>query len=107
MTASHVVHNIKVGCMECTHCGFQQAVKMPIPIDEMLTTMDAFLAHHGACVAPAPETVMSDYIAGFDAGYGYVLNEIERWQGQVGQDLDALLTHLCMESTKVGKTPRK
>jgi hypothetical protein len=38
--------------MECTHCGFQLGLKMPIPIDEMLTTMDAFLAHHGACAAP-------------------------------------------------------
>jgi hypothetical protein len=50
---------------------------------------------------------MSEYIKGFDAGYGYVLNEIERWQGEVGQDLHVLLAHLCMESTKVGKTPRK
>ena len=25
-----------------------------------------------------PETVMSEYIAGFDAGYAYVLQEIER-----------------------------
>jgi hypothetical protein len=92
--------------MECTHCGFQQAVKMPIPIDEMLTTMDAFLAHHGACAAPdpAPETVMSEYIAGFDAGYDYVLREIERWQEEVGQDLDVLLAHLRMETTKGRET---
>jgi hypothetical protein len=102
MTAPHVVHNVKTGCMECTHCGFQQAVKMPIPIDEMLTTMDAFLAHHGACSAPdpAPETVMSEYIAGFDAGYDYVLREIERWQDEVGEDLHVLLAHLRMETTK-------
>ena len=100
MTAPHVVHNVKTGCMECTHCGFQQAVKMPIPIDEMLTTMDAFLAHHGACSAPepAPETVMSEYIAGFDAGCDYILREIELWQAEVGQDLHVLLAHLRMES---------
>lgn len=105
MTAPHVVHNVKTGCMECTHCGFQQAVKMPIPIDEMLTTMDAFLAHHGACAAPdpIPETVMSDYIAGFDAGYDYVLREIELFDrdGPVyAKTIPALLAHLRMESTK-------
>lgn len=101
MNASHVVHNIKVGCMECTHCGFQQAVKMPIPIDEMLTTMDAFLAYHGACVAPAPETVMSEYILGFDAGCDYIIREIELWQGEVGKDL---LAHLRMESKQGRET---
>jgi hypothetical protein len=41
---------------------------------------------------------MSDYIAGFDAGYEYVLQEIERWQEEVGQDLHVLLVHLRMES---------
>ena len=102
MTAPHVVHNVKTGCMECTHCGFQQAVKMPIPIDEMLTTMDAFLAHHGACAAPdpIPETVMSEYIKGFDAGYDYVLCVIERWPEESGQDLSLLLSHLRMEDKK-------
>ena len=48
-----------------------------------------------------PETVMSEYIKGFDAGYDYTLREIERWQGEAGQDLGMLLAHLRMESTKV------
>ena len=48
----------------------------------------------------APETVMSEYIKGFDAGYDYILREIERWQGEAGQDLGLLLAHLRMESTK-------
>ena len=104
MTAPHVVHNVKTGCMECTHCGFQQAVKMPIPIDEMLTTMDAFLAHHGACKPPAAETVMSEYIAGFDAGCDYILREIELWQEEVGEDLQVLLDHLRMESKQGRET---
>jgi hypothetical protein len=52
----------------------------------------------------APETVMSEYIAGFDAGYDFVLREIERWQGEVGQDLHVLLEHLRMESTKGRET---
>jgi hypothetical protein len=97
--------------MECTHCGFQQAVKMPIPIDDMLTTMDAFLAHHGACAAPdpIPETVMSEYIAGFDAGCDYSLREIERWIRRHDFDprfigpVEVLLAHLKME----GKDPKK
>ena len=48
-----------------------------------------------------PETVMSDYIKGFDAGYSYVLTEIERWQAETGQDLSGLLAHLRMESKEV------
>lgn len=104
MNTDHVIHNAKVGCMECKHCGFQQAVKMPIPIDDMLTTMDAFLAHHGACKMPASETVMSDYIAGFDAGCDYILREIELWQAEVGQDLGVLLAHLRMESKQGRET---
>ena len=47
-----------------------------------------------------PETVMSEYIKGFDAGFDYTLREIERWQGEAGQDLGLLLAHLRMESTK-------
>ena len=47
-----------------------------------------------------PETTMSEYIKGFDSGYDYVLNEIERWQEEVGQDLNVLLAHLRMETTK-------
>jgi hypothetical protein len=49
----------------------------------------------------APETVMSDYIKGFDAGYSYVLCEIERWQDEVGVDLHVLLSHLKMQDRPV------
>jgi hypothetical protein len=49
----------------------------------------------------APETVMSDYIKGFDAGYSYVLSEIERWQDEVGVDLHVLLSHLKMQDKPV------
>ena len=100
MNTDHVVHNARVGCLQCKHCGFQQAVKMPIAIEAMLTIMDKFTAAHKDCPAPARESVMSDYIKGFDAGYGYVLQEIERWQDEVGQDLEVLLMHLRMESVK-------
>jgi hypothetical protein len=49
----------------------------------------------------APETEMSEYIAGFDAGYSYVLTEIERWQDEVGVDLHVLLSHLKMQDKPV------
>jgi hypothetical protein len=100
MNTDHVVHNVITQRMECKHCGSDRAVKMPDTIDRILAQFDAFLAAHEACKVPAPETVMSEYIKGFDAGYGYVLNEIERWQEEVGQDLHVLLAHLRMESTK-------
>jgi len=43
---------------------------------------------------------MSDYIKGFDSGYGYVLNEIERYIDVYPNDVFAvkeLLAHLKME----------
>lgn len=101
MNTDHIIHNAVTQCMECKHCGFQKAVKMPDTIDSILAQMDTFIYYHKGCSAPASEAVMSEYIKGFDAGYGYVLNEIERWQEEVGQDLGALLAHLRMETTKV------
>jgi hypothetical protein len=99
MSTDHIVHNVVTQCMECQHCGFQQAVKMPDTIDSILAQFDVFMWAHKGCKAPASEAVMSEYIKGFDAGYGYVLNEIERWQVEVGQDLGVLLAHLRMETT--------
>ena len=104
MNTDHVVHNVITQCMECKHCGYQQAVKMPDTIDNILAQFDVFMWAHEACKAPAPETVMSEYIKGFDAGYDYVLNEIERWQEAFGEDLHLLLEHLRMESTKGRET---
>jgi len=49
------------------------------------------------------ETTMSDYIKGFDAGYAYVLNEVEQWIKREGHDPQRiapvllLLAHLKME----------
>jgi hypothetical protein len=86
--------------MECQHCGFTQAVKMPIPIDEMLGVFDTFIEAHKACQRPQSEAVMSEYIKGFDAGYGYVLNEIENYTKQYPDNkfvLQELLAHLKME----------
>jgi hypothetical protein len=103
MNTDHIVHNSKTQRMECQHCGFTQAVKMPAPIDAILQTFDAFMEAHKACQRPQSETVMSEYIKGFDAGYGYVLNEIERYINVYPTDVFAvkeLLAHLKMEGKK-------
>lgn len=98
MNTDHVVHNVITQRMECKHCGSDRAVKMPDTIDRILAQFDAFLAAHEACKVPAPETVMSEYIKGFDDGYDYVLREIEQWQLEFGQDLSPLLKRLRMET---------
>jgi hypothetical protein len=107
MSTDHIVHNANTQCMECQHCGFQQAVKMPAPIDDILAKMDAFTKAHEGCKAPASEAVMSEYIRGFDAGYDYVLSEIERFErdGPVyAKTIPALLAHLRMESKQGRET---
>ena len=104
MNTDHVVHNVNTQRMECQHCGYQQAVKMPDTIDSILAQFDVFMWAHKACKAPASETVMSEYIAGFDAGCDYILREIELWQVEVGQDLGVLLAHLRMESKQGRET---
>jgi len=98
MSTDHIVHNVNTQRMECQHCGFQQPVKMPDTIDSILAQFDVFMWAHKGCKAPASETVMSEYIAGFDAGCDFILREIERWQDEVGEDLHVLLAHLRMES---------
>jgi hypothetical protein len=55
---------------------------------------------HKDCKRPQSEAVMSEYIKGFDAGYSYVLNEIERYINVYPTDVFAvkeLLAHLKME----------
>jgi hypothetical protein len=103
MNTDHIIHNSDTQRMECQHCGYSAAIKMPDTIDSILTQFNAFIAVHGDCERPQAEAVMSEYIKGFDAGYDYVLTEIERWQDEVGQDLGVLLAHLRMES----KDPKK
>jgi len=49
---------------------------------------------------PPSEAVMSDYVKGFDAGYSYVLTEIERYIDVYPHDVSAvkeLLSRLKME----------
>jgi len=100
MNTDHIVHNSNTQRMECQHCNFTQAVKMPAPIDSILSTFDAFMEAHKDCKRPPSEAVMSEYIKGFDAGYSYVLPEIERWQDEVDVDLQVLLAHRGMVTTK-------
>jgi hypothetical protein len=100
MNTDHIIHNSTTQRMECQHCGFTQAVKMPAPIDAILGTFDTFLEAHKGCKRPPSEALMSDYIKGFDAGYSYVLNEIERYIEVYPVDVFAakeLLAHLKME----------
>jgi len=55
----------------------------------------------------APETNMSEYIAGFDAGYDCVLREIERYikrhdyEPRITGPLLTLLAHLKLEEKQV------
>jgi hypothetical protein len=97
MSTDHIIHNSDNQLMECQHCGFTQAIKIPATLDNVLAQFDAFIAAHESCQRPQSEAVMSEYIKGFDAGYDFVLNEIKRWEKEVGQDLHVLLKHLRME----------
>ena len=101
MNTDHIVHNSNTQCMECQHCGFQQAVKMPAPIDAILGEFDAFTKAHKGCKRPPSEALMSDYIKGFDAGYDYVLNEVEQYIAKANSHdamaLVQLLAHLKMD----------
>ena len=100
MNTDHIVHNSKTQMMECQHCGFTQAIKMPVPLDDLLSQFDAFMDAHKACQKPQSEAVMSEYIKGFDAGYSYVLNEIEQYAKAYRGDklpFAELLYHLKME----------
>jgi len=100
MNTDHIIHNSTTQRMECQHCNFTQAVKMPAPIDSILGTFDAFMEAHKDCKRPQSEAVMSEYIKGFNSGYDYVLHEIEVYiKGYPSEAfvLAELLAHLKME----------
>jgi uncharacterized Fe-S cluster-containing MiaB family protein len=111
MNTDHIISNSQTQRMECQHCGFTQAVKMPVPLDDLLSQFDAFMEAHKDCQRPQSEAVMSEYIKGFDAGYGYVLQEVENYIKQYPDNkfaLTELLAHLKMEDkTDLGKIPTK
>jgi len=101
MNTDHIIHNSNTQRMECQHCGFSEAIKMPAPIDAIVGKMDAFTKAHEGCKRPPSEAVMSEYIKGFDAGYAYVLHEIENYIKSANSHdamvLVQLLSHLKME----------
>jgi hypothetical protein len=100
MNTDHIISNSQTKRMECQHCGFSEAIKMPAPLDAILGKMDAFMEAHKDCKRPQSEAVMSEYIKGFDAGYSYVLNEIEQYAKAYRGDklpFAELLYHLKME----------
>jgi hypothetical protein len=105
MSTDHIVHDAETGKFLCEACGVSEAPPfMPAPINVIVDAMDHFMSQHEACADPAPETVMSDYIKGFDDGYDYVLREIEQWQLEFGQDLSPLLKRLRMETIQGRET---
>jgi len=101
--SDHIITSSKNGKFKCEFCGTEEAPPfMPAPIDVIIDAMDVFIDKHKDCKRPQAEAVMSEYIRGFDAGYNYVLNEIEQC-AKVYKDrnnrfpLVELLAHLKME----------
>ena len=97
----HIITNSLNGKFKCEFCGTEEAPPfMPAPINVIIDAMDYFIDQHKDCKRPQAETVMSEYVKGFDSGYGYVLNEIEVYIKQYPDSkfvLEELLAHLKME----------
>ena len=90
----HIFTEAKTGKFTCLSCGATEAPPhMPAPISVIIDAMDHFISQHEDCKAPA-ETVMSDYIKGFDAGCDFIVREIETWSTKHQYDVIALLAHL-------------
>jgi hypothetical protein len=110
MNTDHVITNIKTGKFKCEFCGAEEEPPfMPAPIDVIIGAMDYFTDQHKDCKRPQAEAVMSEYIKGFDAGYSYVLNEIERYAKEYKGDklpFAELLYHLKLEG-KPDDSPNK
>jgi len=100
--SDHVITDSKSGKFKCEFCGAEESPPvMPAPIDVIIDAMDYFIDQHKDCKRPQAETVMSDYIKGFDSGYEYVLNEVEQYIKKADSHdaivLAQLLAHLKME----------
>jgi hypothetical protein len=103
MNTDHIITNNLNGKFKCEYCGEEEEPPfMPAPIDVIIDAMDYFMDKHENCTPPQQETVMSEYIKGFDAGYDYVLREVENYiKGANSHDalvLAELLAHLKMEN---------
>jgi hypothetical protein len=73
---------------------------MPCPINVIMDAMDHFEEQHKDC---KPETVMSDYIKGFDHGCDYIVAEIERYT-KAANSHDALVLAELLARLKMEKT---
>jgi hypothetical protein len=102
----HIITSSKNGKFKCEFCGAEEAPPfMPAPIDTIIDAMDVFIDTHKNCKRPQAETVMSEYIVGFNAGYSYVIHEIERYVSAYKGDkfpIAELLHHLA--NVEDGKT---
>ena len=103
MSTDHIITNTKTGRLVCQHCKVEESPPhMPCP-SNILDAMDPFESVHKDCKPPMPETVMSDYIKGFDHGCDYIVAEIERYiksrdfEPRITNPLKDLLAHLKME----------
>ena len=104
MNTDHIVMSKETGKFKCEFCGAEEEPPfMPAPIEVIIGAMDYFTDQHKDCKPPQAEAVMSDYIKGFDAGYAFVLNEVEQHAKQYKEKeicfaFLELLQHLKMES---------
>jgi len=95
MSTDHIFTEAKTGKFTCLACGATEAPPhMPAPINVIIDAMDHFISQHKDCKAPIAETVMTEYIAGFDAGCDFIVNMIETWSTKHQYDVVALLAHL-------------
>jgi len=99
--SNHVITNSLNGKFKCEFCGTEEAPPfMPAPINVIIDAMDYFIDKHKDCKRPQAETVMSEYVKGFNSGFEYVINEIENYTKQYPDNkfvLQELLAHLKME----------
>ena len=106
MNTDHVITSSLTGKFKCEFCGAEEEPPfMPAPIDVIIGAMDYFIDQHKDCKRPQAEAVMSDYIKGFDAGYAFVLNEVEQHAKQYKEKeicfaFLELLQHLKMEGKR-------
>jgi|TARA_R110000868_G_scaffold13814_2_gene64244 hypothetical protein len=104
MNTDHIITNTKTGNFKCEFCGTEESPPLtPAPINVIIDAMDYFTDQHKDCKRPPAEAVMSEYIKGFDAGYSYVINEVEQYIKRQDYDpratapLLTLLAYLMVE----------
>jgi len=98
MSEEHLVLEGKT--MKCLHCGFQQQVKMPETLENLVAQTEQFEFNHANCQKTEPKAsdylvTESDYSKGFDHGCDYIMAEIERFDASnPGAPIKLLMRHL-------------